>query len=233
MPHDSHNLPTVDIDVRNTQTEFHAAPEQRALAVSHFEPSCAEHRRAFVMRSARGPRKLGDPRAVRAHIERAQPPRLALRRRQRLEFARGVGTEQFAAIEHAVAVHEIGAPCQPVFGDHNRHPVGFQRGDHAVQARHRRGVEVARRLVEHHHRRFEHSRGRHGEPLLLASRQVNDRAVEQVGNPEARRHLLHAFADLRRGHAGVFAGECEFVGRPRVEILGFGVLEHAAHHARV
>ena len=97
-----------------------------------------------------------------------------------------------------------------------------------MQLRDGGGVQVARRLVQHQQPRAEHTGRRERDALLFPARQLENAAVHQRAELELFDDLVHAAADGLRLHAGVLTGEGQLRRRVHVEILGLGVLEHAA-----
>ena len=149
-------------------------------------------------------------------------------RRQRGKLRSGPLRGQAARRKEEIPVRQIGDPGKAMLRQHNGHALPLHHGDHIVQLRDGGGVQVARRLVQHQQPRAEHTGRRERDALLFPARQLENAAVHQRAELELFDDLVHAAADGLRLHAGVLTGKGQLRRRVHVEILGLGVLEHAA-----
>lgn len=132
------------------------------------------------------------------------------------------------AVEYHVPVGHAVEPCESVFGDYDGEPFVLHLLDHGAHVRDGVRVEIAGRLIQYHEPGPQHGGRRHGDALLLAARQVEDAAMQQMPNAKALSHGRDTTIDVLGRQPYVFGREGELVGDVRVEILGFRVLEHAA-----
>ena len=155
-----------------------------------------------------------------------------LRREGGKRGSRPLGS-QAALLKEEIAVRQVGDPGQAVLCQYDGDARLFHCGDHIVQLYDGSGVQVAGGFVQHQQARAQHAGGGKGDALLLAARQAEDTAVHQPSQAEPPGTILHAAADLGRGHPHILAGEGQLGGGVHIKILGLGVLEHAAHQRHV
>ena len=179
----------------------------------------------------RGARVLhGDRR--RADAGRGEQPRARglQGRRRLLEEAARVGVDRHGAVlerDHAVGGGE--AALEPVLGEHDGGaPLLVDAAQDAEQLVARDRVELGRRLVEQQQPRAAGQRGAERDPLELAAGQLVRRAVEQAGDAERERRLLHPARDRRLAPAAVLERERELGAHRAHHDLRLGVLEQRA-----
>ena len=129
--------------------------------------------------------------------------------------------------DHAVGGGQ--AALEPVLGEHDRGPpLLVDAAQDAEQLVAGDGVELGGRLVEQQQPRPPGQRRAERDALELAAGQLVRRAVEQPGDAERERGLLHPARDRRRAPAAVLERERELGAHRAHHDLRLGVLEQRA-----
>jgi hypothetical protein len=183
-------------------------------------------------------------RFLHRHRRRAQAGRGEQARRRGLELGRvparpgEEGTRRRVAGHGAVRQrdHAIGggeAALKAVLRQHDRRaPLLVEPAQHAEQLVPSDRVELGRRLVEEHETRPPGQRGAQRHALQLAAGQLVRRAVEQVGDPQRERGLLHPARHRRGLEAAVLQREGQLRPDRAHDDLGLRLLEQRAGHRR-
>ncbi len=171
--------------------------------------------------------------AVRGQFPCPQAGGLQRRFRQGGKLRRRPHGSKAARLKKEIPVRHILHPGQPVLCQHNGHARALHGRDHIVQLHNGPGVQVAGGFVQHQQLRPQHTGGSKGHPLLFAAGKPEHTAVHQRFQVELLHHLLHPLPDGGRLHAAVLTGEGQLGGGVHIEILRFGVLEHAAHQRHI
>ena len=141
------------------------------------------------------------------------------------------GDRAVAHRDHAVGGAQ--AALEPVLGEHDgRPPLLVDPAQDAEQLVARDRVELRRRLVEQRHPRPSGQRRAERHALQFAAGQLVRRAVEQPGDPERERGLLHPARDRGRGQAGVLERKGQLGAHRPHDDLRLGILEQRARDGR-
>ena len=125
---------------------------------------------------------------------------------------------------HAVAHrHRLGLVVRDVQGGSG--DPALHADDLAAHLHPQLGVQVGERLVHQERRRLAHDRAAHRHPLALAARELPGLAVEQLGQAQHHRRLVHPPADLVLRHPRHLEAERHVVAHRHVRVEGV-VLEH-------
>ena len=149
--------------------------------------------------------------------------------RPRQEAARvGVARDR-AVAERDDAVGGAEAALEPVLGEHDGGPpLLVDPAQDAEQLVAGDGVELRRRLVEQRDARPPGQRGAERDPLELAAGELVGRAVEEAGDPQRERGLLHPARDRGGRDAAVLEREGQLGADRPHDDLGLGILEQRA-----
>ena len=183
---------------------------------------------AGAARRERAPRGLDGDGALGAAGEREQARDRGLGAAAQEVLGRAVEGEP-AVLEREHAVGGGQAALEPVLGEqHRRPPLLVDAPQHAEQLVARDGVELRGRLVEQQQLRAAGERGAERDPLQLAAGELVGRAVQQPGDPERERRLLHPARDRGRREPAVLERERELRAHRAHQHLRLGVLQQRA-----